>query len=225
MSKEKLFSIVALVVLIVGVALYGVFGLKKGGQTAEAQDNVALVNGVGIPRATFNQQLAQATSTLKAQGQDVSSDTALTTIKNQVLDSLINNELINQEITKAGIAPTSAQVDAQYQAIVTQVGGQDKLKTQLQTAGLSDAQLHDNIRKQLAIQMYLQKNIATSTYAVSEKEITDYYNQNVKGQKNAPTLKTIHDQIVQQLTNTKQQAAVNAFVASLRSKAQIQTSL
>ena len=227
MNKEKILSIGALVLLIVAVSLYGVFGTKKADKVAQnsAVSSVATVNGVPITEAAFDAQLALATSTLKSQGTDVISPDKLAQIKTQVLNDLINTEIVNQEISKAGIKATPEQVESQYQVVIQQIGGADKLAAQLATANMSDATLRLNIAKQIAIQAYLLQNIATSSITVSDAEIKKFYDDNTKGQKDVPPLKQLSAQIKQQIINTKQQTLVNDFVASLRAKAKVETTL
>lgn len=223
MDKEKIFSIGALVLLLVAAGLYGVYGTKKGAQTAQtAVTNVALVNGMPITKPVFDSQLAAATSTLKSQGADVESVDKLTQIKTQVLNDLINTEIVNQEIAKAGIKATPEQVEAQFQAVVGQLGGKDKLDAQLKAANMTEATLRENIAKQIAIQAYLLQNIAASSITVSDAEIKKFYDDNAKGKTNVPPLKDLKEQIKQQLITTKQQALVNEFIAKLRATAKVE---
>ncbi len=146
-------------------------------------------------------------------------------IKNQVLNDLIGNELLTQGAKAAGASTTQAEVDAQVSALVTQVGGQDKFKEELTKAALTEAQLRENISKQLTIQKYLLNNIDANSAVATDAEITEFYNTNVKGQTGAPALKDIKEQIKQQIINTKQQTLIVNFVAQLRAKAQVETSI
>ena len=226
MNKEKLYSIGLLVLIVAGAVLYGIFGTKKGekvAQTPKVDPTVATVNGVPIFESVFDAQVAQATSTLKAQGQDVDSSDKLTAIKTNVLTALINNELVSEEIAKANITATDAQVETEHQALITQLGGQDKLNAQLAAANMTDATLRANIAKQLAIQTYLHNAIASTAVNVSDAEIKKFYDDNTKGQTNPPKLKDVSAQIKQQILTNKQQQLVNDFLAGLRAKAQIQT--
>lgn len=226
MDKEKIISIGAVVLVVGAIALYGFFGTKKSDKTpvvAEAP-SVAKVNGVAIPKATFDTQLASALAAYKAQGIDVDKEENLTLVKNQVLNDLISNELVMQGIAKAGIKPTAQEVEVQFQAVLTQAGGADKLKTQLVTANLTEEQLRENLSRQLAVQAYLVKNVDISSITVTDAEIATFYKDNVSTQKDAPKLKDVSEQIKQQLLNTKQQELINKFVESLKAGAQIETS-
>lgn len=231
MDKNKIVSMVVVVVVVLAAVAYFMFG-NKVNPIANNTNNtsVATVNGVAIPKATYDTQLASAISSYKAQGVDVADVTKLAQIKTQVLDNLINNELVAQGIKSAGITVTPAEIDAQVQTIIQQAGGATQYQAELKTANLTEAQLRDNISNQLAIQKYLAANVNTASITVSDAEISQFYTDYSKAQIAAsstikvPALKDLSAQIKQQLTSNKQQVLINDFLASLRSKAQIATS-
>ena len=100
------------------------------------------------------------------------------------------------------------------------------MKTQLTVANITEAQLRENIARQIAIQAYLLKNIDSASITVTDKEISDFYTEYSKTQTaKVPSLKDLTAQIKQQITTNKQQVLVNAFILSLRAKAKIETSM
>ena len=228
MNKEKVLSIVVLVLVVAAIAGFAMFGSKKKApvaQTTTPEVVVAKVNDVPITQSQYDQQLALALNALKAQGVDTNNADNMAKIRTQVLNDLIGNELVAQGVANAGIKPTPSEVEAQYQAVVQSVGGAANLKAQLASSSMSDAQLRDNIAKQLAIQAYLLKNIDMSSATVTAAEIKKFYTDNTKGVKNPPTLKSVTEQIRQQLLASKQQLLVATFVNSLKAKAKIETNL
>lgn len=224
MNREKIISIGVLVLVVVAVGSYAVFSKPKVEKQAEVAkvESVATVNGVEIPKTTFDSQLATVIATYKTQG--VNTDDATTTqqIRAQVLDDLINNELVAQGINKTGIQVTPEQIEAQRAALVTQLGGEDKLKAQIEASKITDAQLRENIAKQLAIQAYLLKNIDVSSAIATDVEIEQVYKDGIKDQKTPPKLKDVKEQIRQQIVNQKQQILVNAFIQKLRAESKIE---
>ena len=228
MNTQK---VVSIIVVILVVAVGGYFAFRYSGKTGtstvstapNASTTVATVNGVVISKTVFDAQLETRINTYKTQGVDVTDATKLAQIKTQLLDDLINNEVVTQEVAKAGTTVTPAEIESQFQALLTQAGGADGLKKQLTTANLTEAQLRTNIAGQLVIQKFLISNISTSTVTVSDKEIKDFYDANTKDVKNPPALKSVTAQIKQQLTTNKEQILINAFVASLRAKADVKT--
>ena len=226
MSKEKIISIVALIAVLGGVAVLGFWGYNKTDkEVATTVQNVATVNGVGITQTTYDSQLASVIATLKTQGIDTENADNLNKIKTQTLNDVINNELVVQGVAKAGIKIADADVEAQYQRLVTEAGGADKLKEQLTIANLTEAQFRENISKQLAIQAYLLQNIDVSTATATDAEAKTFYDTNVKGQTGAPAYKDIVEQIKQQIVANKQQLLINTFLVTLREKSTIETSL
>lgn len=226
--NKKVVSIIVLVIVILAIVGFFMFrGKKVVSPVVTTAESVATVNGVAIPKSLYDTQLASALSTLKAQGADVTSADKLAQIKAQVLDDLISNELVNQGVASAGITTTGAEVDTQVQAIIKQAGGDTQFQAELTKANLTEAQLRDNISKQLTIQKYLAANVDMKSITVSDAEISQFYSEYSKAQITAsstikvPALKDLSAQIKQQITSNKQQALINDFITTLKNKAKI----
>ncbi|MHB0978092.1 MAG: SurA N-terminal domain-containing protein [Minisyncoccota bacterium] len=227
MNKNVIISVLVVIVLVAA----GYLLLNRKTDTVkpveQKTDAVATVNGVAIPKAAFDAQLATALTNVKAQGVDVTDAAKLAQIKTQVLDDLIGNELINQGVAKAGIQVTPAEVETQYQAILKQAGSAEALAAELTKNNLTEAQFRENISKQLAVQAYLLQNIDVKSITVSDAEIAQFYADYSKaqkdaGQKTVPALKELSEQIKQQITTNKQQTLIVNFVASLRAAAKVE---
>lgn len=226
MDREKMFSIVGLVLVVGAVVGYSIFDLGKSNNVKVAKvESVATVNGVAIPKDQYDTQLSSVLASLQTQGIDVSTEAKQAEVKTQVLNDFINNELVAQGVIKAGIKPSDADIEAQYQAILAQAGGVEALKAELAKANLTDAQFRTNIAKQLAVQAYLLQNIDVSKVSVSDEEVAQFYKDYKAANAKAPALKDLSAQIKQQITMNKQQALVTNFVASLRAAAKVETTL
>lgn len=225
MNTQKVISVGAVVLVVAGLALYGVFGRSTSEAPVVANEPapVAKVNGVAISKATFDTQLANAITAYQAQGIDTNSAENLTQIKVQVLNDLISNELVMQGIASAGIKASPQDVQAQYDALVAQAGGEDKLKTQMVTSNVTVEQLKENLARQIAVQAYLLQNVNVSTITVTDAEISEFYKTAIVGQEKPPALKDVKEQIRQQITTNKQQVLINEFIQTLRAKAQVET--
>ena len=220
-SNKVIITIVVLIVL----AVLGYFAFVRSGT---AVPSVATVNGVVISKTTFDAQLASTIASYTTQGLDATSTAALAQIKTQVLNNLVATELLNQGAKAAGITASSTEVDAQYQALLTQAGGADQLKTQLTQNKMTDAQLRANIAQQLTIQAYLLQNIDVNSITASDAEVSAFYAQYSAAQKAAgqtvPTLASLSAQIKQQIISNKEQTLIANFIAGLQAKATIATS-
>ncbi len=236
-GKKRVTTVAVLALVILSaIGGYLIFGKNKIGSTtdnkAAAVTSVATVNGTSIPKATYDTQLANAIASYKSQGVDVAVDaTKLAQVKTQVLNDLINNELLIQGALNVGIKTTPEEVEKQFQTVLTQSGGAEGLKAALAQNNLTEAQFRDNISKQLAVQTYLLANIDIKSITVTDAEIAQFYADYSKAQTAAsstikvPSLKDLSEQIKQQLVSNKQQTLITNFVASLREKAKIETTL
>ncbi len=227
MSKEKIGAIVVVLLIIAGAVGYKMYGEGKPAEVAETTkvETVATVNGVGITKPVYETQLASVIASLKSQGVNTDDSTQQAQIKTQVLNDLIGNELLNQAVAASGVVATAEEVQKQVDALIAQVGGADKFAAELVKANLTEAQLRENVSKQLATQKYLLSKIDISTATASDAEVSKFYDDNVKGKEGAPALKDIKDQIKQQIVNTKQQQLLAAYVESLKASAKIETTI
>lgn len=230
LDKNKIVPIVVLVLVVLAIVGYFVFGKNKINNPVNNNTaNVATVNGAIISKATYDTELTKSIASYKAQGIDVADATKLSQIEKQVLSDLIDNELLAQNISAAGIKTTPEEIETQFQAILTQAGGADALKAELVKNNITEAQLRENISKQLVIQTYLLQNIDVKSITVSDAEIAQFYADYSKAQKDSgktiPALKDLSAEIKQQIINNKQQTLIINFVATLRTKAKIETTL
>lgn len=224
-DKNKMVWIGLAALVIMGGYIY-VSIIRPGTQSAEKAENVATVNQVAISKKTYDKQVDFVVASYKAQGIEVTSESELSQVKKQVLEDLISEELLVQGASSAGIKITADDVEKQYQAILTGSGGADKLAAELAKNNLTEADLRENISKQMAIQEYLSQNIDVASITVTDSEVAKFYEdysiaQKAAGQNSLPALKDISEEIRQQLLSNKRQALITDFIASLNTKAKI----
>ena len=111
------------------------------------------VNGQGISLDLYNRQLAQAQAAMvqnggvdlkSAQGQE-----AVKSLKQQVLDQMIDDVVVAQQAEREGIKVTSDQLNAQLADMIQLSGGVDKLNEYLTKNQLSLADLCGQIRSHM----------------------------------------------------------------------------
>jgi hypothetical protein len=232
-TTEKKSSKMKIIVGLIVVALIALGGymyfskmkVETKSDLVTTVEPVATVNGVNITQEAFDSQLAASITALKAQGVDLSASTTDAQLRVQVLNDLINTELVNQGIKATNTGATAQEIEAQFQALVTQLGGTAKLQEELTKAQLTEAKLRENITRQLTVQKYLSANVNVASTTVTDAEIKKFYDDNTKGQTGVPALKDVKEQIRQQLLQQKQQVLINAFLETLRAKAKIETKL
>ncbi len=135
----------ALVALFVTLSIFGVliYKYKYSNRAVKIASKivpypVASVNGNIIwNAATYNQYLFELASIQKfytSQGQDLNSEEGkqkLSQLKNDIITQLENNIIIAQQARKYGIKVSNKEVQDQYDELVKNAGGIEKVKTTL----------------------------------------------------------------------------------------------
>ncbi len=113
----------------------------------------ARVNGIGIPLDSYNRQTAQAQAALvQSGGTDVNSPAgqdAIKSLKQQVLDQMINDVVIEMQASREGIKVTADDLNARLAQMIQDAGSVDKLNEYLTKNQLSLADLCSQVRSQL----------------------------------------------------------------------------
>lgn len=201
------------------------FGSLFGGNE-ESGEAVARVNGEDISRTAYNEALESMRTNLEAQGADLSNPELQAQISDQVVNSLVETELLRQAATAGGFAATDTDVQQEYATLTEQLGGAEALMSQMASVGLSEDALRSDIKEQLTVRAYLRANIEEATLAVSDEEITSYYDEvAAQSEEELPPLEDVRAQIEQQLQLQKEQTAIAALIASLRANAEIEVLL
>ena len=128
----------------------------------------------------------------------------------EVLDSLIEEKLINEEARKQKAAVSPEDVDKRLSDIEKQLGGKEALDLALKSRGLSLSQVKDQLKTQLLVEKMLGKDIQ-----VSDKEVEDFI-------KNNPTAKDLgKDKIKEQIRSQKISEKFQTWLEDLKKKAKI----
>ena len=115
---------------------------------------VAWVNNRPITRLEFNHQLEQQYG-------------------KKVLESLINQKLINQEAKKQKINITDEQIQESIEKIEESLSGQISLDDALKAQGITREQLNSDMKLQLTIEKLVSQGIE-----ISDEEIAGYFKEN-----------------------------------------------
>ena len=115
---------------------------------------VAWVNNRPITRFEFNHQLEQQYG-------------------KKVLESLINQKLINQEAKKQKINITDEQIQESIEKIEESLSGQISLDDALKAQGITREQLNSDMKLQLTIEKLVSQGIE-----ISDEEIAGYFKEN-----------------------------------------------
>ena len=220
----KMIIIAVVVLLLLGAGAY--FAHSKGLLSVGANQGktVATVNGTAIHQRDVDIRFNQLKDTYTQQGANLQDANVVSTIKKQIVDEIVNEELVLQDAQKQNITATSAEVKNGLDQLAATAGSQDALNKQMTQFGMTQNDLQETVRRNLILQKYIDAYTAKQNITVSEAEVTQTYKAAVKGQpaSTTPALKDVHDQVEQTVRNQKVAQLILALVNQLKQNAKVQ---
>jgi parvulin-like peptidyl-prolyl isomerase len=163
-----------------------------GGGGSVPSGAVAEVSGQTISQQQFDALLEQAKRGYQTQKKPFppAGSTAYKQLKDQAVAYLVQRAEYKQEADKLGITVTDKQVADRLKKIKKQYfgGSEARYKQQLKTAGLTDAQVRDDVTAQLIQEQIFKK--VTGKVTVSDAAVKKYYDTN-QSQYGVPAQRTV----------------------------------
>lgn len=140
--------------MILSVAVAALIAAGCGSDSKPSSDkSVCTVNGQPVSQALFDQVIDQTTRSFKSSNQTVpkKGTPERDTFNQQVVNTLIQQELLSQVADDLGVRVTKKQVQERIDALVesTFKGDKAKYQKQLKQQGLTQESVKRNIRQQL----------------------------------------------------------------------------
>lgn len=142
----------------------------------DAGENAAMVNGVAISRERYEKQLMTIQQQYMMQGVEIPQE-KMAQLKTEILESLIDQELLAQAASDAGLEADQAIVDQQLQRIKGQFPSEEQYIQALAQQGVSEDSLLSDIRKSVIVQQYISDEFSSSI-TVDEDDAKSYYDEN-----------------------------------------------
>ena len=147
---------------------------------------------------------------------------------NRALRLLIDQRLILQEAEKIPtIVPTPAEIRAARDALAQNFRSQDEFVERLRRVGLTSERLDEIVEQRLKMEKYLDFRFRNFV-VISQKEMTDYYNDTYVPRFKArfpgrivPSLDQSRDEIEKTLVEAKIESDTDAFLDTARERAEI----
>ncbi len=187
------------------------------------KNTVALVNDVPIKQIEFQNSVKNVTDAYTQQGVDVTDPATIEMIEGEAVKRLINTELLLQAAAEAGYTAPDSRVDEQVNALTTEFGGEEALQTRLNELNIDKDMLRNDVREQIIVGDYLEKETAVGSITVTEEEIASFY-ENLKTQygEQLPPLEDIRTQMEADIKIQKQQGVLSEILADLRANAEVE---
>jgi len=151
-----------------------VFSVLAGCKPAEhhAPDVWAVVNGVEIKRDDVEKYYR---SQVNPEGQEPSQEEALS-LKLNVVDQLINNEILLERAKKLNLEASDGEVEDKFTELKSPFT-EDEFQRQLRARGMTVDDLKRDLRRQLSIQKLLNREVAAKI-TITDQDVADFYNAN-----------------------------------------------
>ena len=157
------------VALVVGAALLSP-GCNR--QTQHSPDVWAVVNGKEIKKDEVEKYYR---TRINPEGQTPSQEEALS-LKLNVLDELINNEILIERAKKLILEASDGEVEDKFTELKSPYT-EDEFQRQLKERGVSVDDLKRDLRRQLSIQKLLNREVV-SKISITDQDVAEFYNAN-----------------------------------------------
>jgi peptidyl-prolyl cis-trans isomerase SurA len=155
---------------VLAVAVLAAAGCQKVSQPAEGV--WASVNGKDITSAEVDKYYH---TQLNPEAPQPSQDEALS-LKLNILDELVNNQILLQQAKKLGLEAADGEVEDKFTEFKSPYT-EDEFQRQLKQRGYTVDDLRADIRQQLSIQKVINREVVAKII-VTDQDVQDFYNQN-----------------------------------------------
>src|SRR6266850_1974164 len=186
-------------------------------QTQHAPDVWAVVNGKEVKRDEVEKYYR---TRVNPEGQEPSQEEALS-LKLNVLEELINNEILLERAKKLNLEASDGEVEDKFTELKSPYT-EDEFRRQLKSGGVSVDDLKRDLRRQLSITKLMNREVVAKI-AITDQDVAEFYNTN-KAQFNVAEPQYRIAQIVvtpkkeQQIRNRKNDDATNEAEAQRKVK-------
>jgi len=178
--------------LVIALVALNIYQWQKNSAPA-----VATVNGQTISRADYDKAVASG------DGGDI-------------LDRLITSKLVELDAKKHGVSVSPDEIDAKVKDAKTQIGSDADWKAALAQQHLTELQVRDTFRLRVMVEKLVHASVQ-----VADNELQQQYDQGKDTQYKDKTFDEVKEQIKADLTQQKQQSALQDYLTNLKGTAKI----
>jgi peptidyl-prolyl cis-trans isomerase SurA len=160
----------AVLLPLAGVMLLGAAGCKR--EVQHSPDVWAVVNGQEIKRADVDKYYR---TRVNPEGQEPSQEEALS-LKLNVLDELINNEILLERAKKLNLEASDGEVEDKFTELKSPFT-EDEFQRQLKERNVSVSDLKSDLRRQLSITKLLNREVVAKI-SITDQDVAEFYNSN-----------------------------------------------
>ena len=170
MDRAKVLCRASALLPLAALALPMVGGCNK--QAQHAPDVWAVVNGKEIKRDEVDKYYR---TRVNPEGQEPSQEEALS-LKLNVLDELIYNEILLERAKKLNLEASDGEVEDKFTEQKTPYT-EEEFQRHLREQGMTVDDVKQSLRRQLSIQKLLNREVVAKI-SITDQEVSDFYNAN-----------------------------------------------
>jgi peptidyl-prolyl cis-trans isomerase SurA len=155
---------------VLAAALLATYGCQKASQPTEGV--WAVVDGKDVTRAQVDKYYR---TQLNPDAPEPSQDEALS-LKLNILDELVNNQILLGRAKKMGLEAADGEVEDKFTEFKSPYT-EDEFQRQLKARGYTVDDLRSDIRQQISIQKVINREVVAKI-TVTDQDVQDFYNQN-----------------------------------------------
>lgn len=149
---------------------------EAAAKPAAAGGPIAKVNGVDIPRDEFDKKYDKMTRAFTKRNKEIPPGLAAR-YRESILKQLIDKELLDQKIKGESIQVDEKTLETEFADYKKMFRTDENFDRYLKSSDITEAQIKDNIRHNLAVQNLLDTR---GDLAVTAEEVKAYYDENQK---------------------------------------------
>ncbi|SNZ06000.1 SurA N-terminal domain-containing protein [Terribacillus aidingensis] len=142
-------------------------------QQVDADKTVAIVNETEIKGKEYNALLTQAQQQSQAGGADPTTDDAAKELQDQVLKSLVGNELLLQAAKNNDYEVSDKEINEELQSTKDQLGSEEKFAEALKATGSTEEEYKQQLKEGMLVTKYVENEL--SPKEVTEDDMKSYY--------------------------------------------------
>lgn len=211
MNIKRMLSFLLALVIILTMA-----GCSKNDKAA------IVVNGKSITMANYERVLESTKMQYQQQGVDFNSEEGKVMadwLKTEVIDSLVYQELLQQEAGKKGYTAASEDVEREYNMLRSQFGDDKQFNEVLKANKLSKDELKRQISVELTIEKFIEGEF--SVIHITEEEIVEGYDRYSEEIEDFPTLEEVRVELEEVLIAEKKDDMIFTFLEDVKAASEI----
>lgn len=183
------------------------------------QNKIGIVNGQVLTESEFDKQKQYLKASYNQRQMEWNDEE----MDKLVLEQMIGHTLLLQEAEKQGIKPSTEIIEENVDKIKSQFPSEQEFNQALESQNMTIEQLEADISKEVSVNGYLEKVIASEQTVVTDEEVSSYYEQyQASAGDQAQDFETVKPQIEQIVKQQKVGQAIGVVVEGLKAQSEIE---